>query len=232
MTWGVSNISYPGPPTSGTYKVGDAVIDSTGAVWECTIAGTPGTFVEGSGGGGGGGSPAGLWTPSDFGYAGWTWEAPGLISTQAPTAGALNTALIKAGSTKTISSIQMVVTTPVAAGLTANENGAAIYSAAGALLGKTTDQSTAWEVTNAEVTMNLTAGVSVIAGTVYIVAFWANGTTLPSFLTDGGTIKIGTPPDSIPARFGLAGSAVTTAPASITVASMTQGPDAWWVAIK
>lgn len=43
-----------GAPTTGTFVVGDFVIDHTGAIWICTTAGTPGTWtvVGGSGGGG------------------------------------------------------------------------------------------------------------------------------------------------------------------------------------
>jgi hypothetical protein len=35
-----------GAPVSGTFAVGDFVIDQTGAVWVCTVAGTPGTWVQ------------------------------------------------------------------------------------------------------------------------------------------------------------------------------------------
>ena len=34
-----------GAPTSGTFAVGDLVIDDTGTLWICTTAGTPGTWV-------------------------------------------------------------------------------------------------------------------------------------------------------------------------------------------
>ena len=42
-----------GAPTSGTFAVGDFVIDRTAAIWICTVAGTPGTWsaIGGSGGG-------------------------------------------------------------------------------------------------------------------------------------------------------------------------------------
>jgi hypothetical protein len=35
----------PGPPTSGSHRQGDIMVDSRGAVWVCTVAGIPGTFV-------------------------------------------------------------------------------------------------------------------------------------------------------------------------------------------
>ena len=38
-----------GSPASGTFAVGDYVIDQTGAIWICTVAGTPGTWVAPAG---------------------------------------------------------------------------------------------------------------------------------------------------------------------------------------
>jgi len=37
-----------GAPTSGTFAVGDFVVDQSGKVWICTVAGTPGTWTSGS----------------------------------------------------------------------------------------------------------------------------------------------------------------------------------------
>lgn len=55
-----------GAPTAGTFAVGDFVIDQTGKVYVCTVAGTPGTWVLA--GGGSGGSP--LTTKGDlYGYS-------------------------------------------------------------------------------------------------------------------------------------------------------------------
>lgn len=34
------SISYPGPPTNGTWQVGDFVVDSESQAWYCTVAGT------------------------------------------------------------------------------------------------------------------------------------------------------------------------------------------------
>ena len=39
-----------GAPVSGTFAVGDFVIDQTGKVYVCTVAGTPGTWVQTGGG--------------------------------------------------------------------------------------------------------------------------------------------------------------------------------------
>ena len=39
-----------GAPTTGTFAVGDFIIDQTGKVYVCTVAGTPGTWVQTGGG--------------------------------------------------------------------------------------------------------------------------------------------------------------------------------------
>jgi len=40
-----------GSPATGTFAKGDFIVDQTGAVWVCTVAGTPGTWVSASGSG-------------------------------------------------------------------------------------------------------------------------------------------------------------------------------------
>jgi hypothetical protein len=42
-----------GAPTTGSFVVGDFLIDRTGKVWVCTVAGSPGTWVQAGGGAGG-----------------------------------------------------------------------------------------------------------------------------------------------------------------------------------
>lgn len=55
-----------GAPGSGTFAVGDFIVDQTGKIWICTTAGSPGTWtqVSGSGGGGGGGGGSGIGAPT------------------------------------------------------------------------------------------------------------------------------------------------------------------------
>ena len=45
-----------GAPASGTFAMGDFVIDQTGKVWICTTAGSPGTWTQITSAGGGGGA--------------------------------------------------------------------------------------------------------------------------------------------------------------------------------
>ena len=46
----VGGSSTGGPPTTGTFQLGDYVVDSTGAIWICTTAGSPGTWTQAGGG--------------------------------------------------------------------------------------------------------------------------------------------------------------------------------------
>jgi hypothetical protein len=48
-----------GSPGSGTFALGDFVVDQSGKIWICTVAGSPGTWTQVSGTGGGGGSSSG-----------------------------------------------------------------------------------------------------------------------------------------------------------------------------
>lgn len=48
----MTNITYAGPPTAapfGAAAVGDMVVDINDVTWECTVAGSPGTWIAPSG---------------------------------------------------------------------------------------------------------------------------------------------------------------------------------------
>lgn len=60
-----------GAPITGTFSVGDFVIDHSGTIWICTVAGSPGTWVN-PGGGGGGRTLIEEKTPSGVGSVQWT----------------------------------------------------------------------------------------------------------------------------------------------------------------
>ena len=42
--------TYGGAPTTGSFAAGDFVVDQTGAMWVCTVVGTPGTWAKVAGG--------------------------------------------------------------------------------------------------------------------------------------------------------------------------------------
>lgn len=85
-----------GAPVSGTFAVGDFIVDRSGAVWVCTTAGSPGTWTQAGGGGGGGGSVTSVSVTAANGFAG-TVANP--TSTPAITVSTTVTGLLKGNGT-------------------------------------------------------------------------------------------------------------------------------------
>lgn len=42
----LAGATIAGPPATGTFQAGDLVADQAGVLWACTVAGTPGTWVQ------------------------------------------------------------------------------------------------------------------------------------------------------------------------------------------
>lgn len=150
-----------GAPTSGTFAVGDFVIDRTGSIYICTAAGSPGTWQ----------SPSASASPEEF--------ATGLLAPGAATAEAvpLVATASRAYIVRFVAPAALVVTKiafslVVAAG--SNDNcDVGIFNAAGTtLLGSA--GSTAGKLNagaNTIQTLNLLASVALVANTVYYAAF-------------------------------------------------------------
>lgn len=177
------------------------------------------------------GSRAGNFGPADHGYLAWSFD-PG-ISTSGllvPTAGLLNLVKLKLDVAALVSNIAMIVVT---AGntLTSGQNFALLYSSAGALLGQTATQHTAWQTTGLK-TMALVTPAPVPAGYCY-AGFWCVGSTLPNFSRGNQTSAPG-------GNAGLAApnlrsatadaSLTTTAPDPFT--TQTASATEWWMALS
>jgi hypothetical protein len=90
-----------GAPTSGTFAVRDFVVDANGVIWVCTVAGTPGTWVNAS-------TPAGT-----FELVGWSRFIPAVV-------GASYSGESFAGTTRTTGqTYQQLVVAPLYSGSTA-----------------------------------------------------------------------------------------------------------------
>jgi hypothetical protein len=167
-----------------------------------------------------------MWRPQDSGMLAWSFDPVAAINGQViPVAGQLQCVRIPviAG---TVATIIMDVFT---AGTNLQHCYAAVYQN-GVLLGKTADQSSAWQSTNGKV-MALTSPVTVQDGCVY-VTFWANtsGGTLPAF-TRGqsrSSLNIALTADSY--RSATTGSGITTAPPS-ALGTLNAGSSSWWVGL-
>lgn len=132
--------------------------------------------------------------------------------------------------------ISTITTAIVAAGatLTAGQNFAGLYDAAGNRVGVTADQSASW-VTTGEKNMALTAPYAAAAG-VYYVAYLSNGTTPAGPLRAGSggpvasLLNHGMTPTN--ARWTTGPTAQTTLPVSIVMASRTLGQNSYFAAIS
>lgn len=162
-----------GAPASGTFAVGDFVIDQTGRVWICNAAGTPGSWAllgpysTGTDAGG-------------FGLSFWTvpiWSASAAHQLPAQT---MACTLARAVKTETINTLGIQVGV---AGVTAGTgvNGLGIYSSTGTRLGVTGDMTTPFASTGYK-EGTIAGGVAVTAGTYYYLTVLDNYTgTAPTF---------------------------------------------------
>lgn len=174
---------------------------------------------------------AGNFGPGDHGYLAWSYDpGVGMAGLLVPTAGLLNLIKLKLDTAALVSNIVMTVVT---AGntLTSGQNFAVLYSSAGALIGQTATQHTAWQSTGLK-TMALVTPVNVPAGYCY-AGFWCVGSTLPNFsrgnqtTAAGGNAGLAAPN----LRSSTADSSLTTTapnPFGTQTASATE----WWMALS
>ena len=175
--------------------------------------------------------------------AGWTARTRGWLAENYPLIlGDNQTALPTAGRLEVVrltlpvaASITNVLVYAQAGGtsLTSGQNFAVLYSSAGARIGVTADQTTAWGSSGLK-TMALAGGPFAGAAADYYVAFWFNGTTGPAFVRK----SVSSGANQLNAGFSapnlLWASAdtglTTTSPA--TMGTQTAQALAWWVGLS
>lgn len=176
-------------------------------------------------------SRGGNFGPADHNYLAWSYDiAVAATGTIIPAGGTLNLVKLKLDTAATVTNI-VIHLTNAGVTLTSGQNFGALYSAAGALLAQTTDQTTAWGTGGLKV-MALSSPQAVAAGYCF-AGFWAVGSTLPT-ISRGQVIgaNIANPGLSAPNfRFSTADSSLTTtAPASF--GTQTSSANTWWVALS
>jgi hypothetical protein len=170
------------------------------------------------------------WMPSDHGLISWSFD-PAIINAVAivPTAGQVNLVKLHVPISTTITNVILSVST-AGSGLTPSQNFAALYNASGSLLSATSDQSGIWNSTGVKL-MALSSPPSVAAGDYYL-AFYANGTTLPTFRCGGNSGSIAN------ANLGLSSSRFCTADTGRTtsmpgtLAAVAAQSVSWFAAIN
>jgi hypothetical protein len=170
-------------------------------------------------------------SPQDQGLIAWTCDPAATNTTQIiPGVGQLMTAKLVLPVLSTVTNIIMSIATQ-GSGLTSGQNFAGLYNPSGALLSGTADQTTNWGSAGLK-TIVLSSQQTNLPPGIYTVAFYSNGTTLP-------TLRVGTAGSSWPnaglatanSRFGIANTGLTTALPG-TVGAITANEFAWWIALS
>ncbi|MEU8334806.1 hypothetical protein [Micromonospora tulbaghiae] len=180
------------------------------------------------GGSSGGAQPQ---IPADRGYLAWTQPPYALSAGSVPTtAGTLYLRRLRRVPAGQATSI---ITHVVTAGttLTTGQCFAALFTAAGALVAQTADQSTAWASTGLK-TMTLAGGPYPLTAGDYYVGIWFNGTTGPSIIRSASISTVLTNAGLTAGNYEAASAntgLTTTAPAS--VGTQTAQVFEWWFAL-
>lgn len=167
----------------------------------------------------------------DHNLLAWTYDpSVGMGGLIVPAAGVLHVVKLKLDTAALVSNIVMCVVSQGVT-LTSGQNLAALYSSAGALLGQTATQHTAWQSTGLK-TMALSAPVTVPAGYVY-AGFFTNGSTLPNFARGNQTTAAGGNAGlSAPnLRSATCDTGLTTTLPS-TLGTQTANAVTWWMALS
>lgn len=161
------------------------------------------------------------WNPADHGLITWAYDpVEGVAtSTPLPTAGKIQTTLLKFPVAQQVTNICLFLVT---AGntLTAGQCFAALYQG-GNLLGVTADQSVNWVGAGGYLPMAIVGGPVLPVPGIVEVAYWFNGTTGPAFLRANSLSAVDMNQSSPLLRYGSANTGVTTAPAQLGARSLS-----------
>jgi len=162
----------------------------------------------------------------------WTFDPATDLNSSILVSGTVNMAKVWVRQPTTINNVTLSIVT-AGSGLTAAQNLAGLYDAAGNRVGVTVDQTAAWASTGLK-DMPLTVPYVAAAG-AYYVAFLSNGTTPPAFargsnLAAATTVNLGL--TATTARFTTGPLAQTSLPTTVTMGSRTADARAWWAAVK
>ncbi|MFI7073568.1 hypothetical protein [Micromonospora sediminicola] len=182
-----------------------------------------------------GGSGSGVYqaqVPADRGWLAWTQPPHVLVagSALAP-AGTLQLRRLRRVPAGQVTNIVTFLTV-AGSSLTAGQCFAALYTAAGALVAQTGDQSTAWASIGLKV-MPLAGGPYQVTGGDYYVGLWFNGTTGPAIVRSGTVSAALTNVGLSAPNFDMASAntgLTTTAPA--TLGAQTASVFEWWIALS
>lgn len=172
------------------------------------------------------------WTPPDHNLLAWTEDPRVAANSGALTvAGTLYLQRLHLPVAASVTNIVMVVTNGLTTAVS-GQNFAVLYTAAGARVGVSADQSTAW-ASNGAKTMALASGPFSCAAGDYYIGVWSNATGLPSFARASSQsaqlINVGLSAPNL--RTCTADTGLTTA-APATLGSQTSSSLGLWAALS
>lgn len=171
--------------------------------------------------------------PTDHGMKAWSYDMSSITAGTAGADGVLQICLLHLPIAASITNVCLHVTT-AGTSLTANNNIAALYTAAGALVGVTADQSVAWTSSGYK-QMALTGGPFARTAGDYYVAWWLNGSgTDPSFARSGNAASVNNGLSAPNLRFATTADVGLTNAASApsTLGAQTAASIGWWAALS
>jgi len=175
--------------------------------------------------------PVSDFPPSYHGYFAWTQPPKTCSAGQlvpAP-AGTVHFARVHLPVAASVTNVVLFCST-VGSGLTSGQCFAGLYNSAGTLIGTTADQSTNWTSTGTKA-MALTGGPFACAAGDYLVGFFYNGTTAPTFLRGLSQSAVNAGLSAANSLFGTAATGQTTAMPS-TLGTLSGASNAWWAALS
>lgn len=171
------------------------------------------------------------WQPDDQGFFGWTSDPILAGSTGSSlTAGTVFMNAVPVRKNVTLNTISVQIIT-AGATLTASQNFAGVYNAAGTLVAVTADQSSNWTSTGYKA-MNVTTPVALTPG-IYYVALLANGTTPPQMargnVVSGAWYNANLSNATLRTSTGGTGlTGLTSLPSTVTMSNRGSGATALW----
>jgi hypothetical protein len=171
-------------------------------------------------------------SPQDQNLLAWSYDPVMQTGNSTPPAGVLTLIKVPVYRACAVTNILLEVAA-AGSGLTSGENWAGLYTADGALIGQTADQSSEWESSGLN-TAALAGGPYYLSqGWVY-VAILTNGTTSPAFgratVRGSGAVNAGLTVAT--ARHAVNSSAQKTLPSSITMSGNAFSATAYWAALS
>jgi len=171
-------------------------------------------------------------SPQDQNLLAWSYDPVLQTGSSTLPAGVLTLIKVPVYRACAVTNILLEVAT-AGSGLASGENLAGLYSASGVLIGKTADQSSAWESFGLHTAALAGGPYYVSQGWVYVVIL-TNGTTSPAFgratVQGSGAVNAGLTVAA--ARYAVNSSAQTTLPSSITMSGNAFSAATFWAALS